>query len=118
MALFNLSDIDISDGGDGQPVQTVIAGEYRYVMYKTGKALVFKGENKEPSYEVTPMGCTCPGDRYSSNPCKHRKAISYLGDGSAVPPVEGTTVKTKDFVNNTQEEKSSGILYNIDDLLA
>lgn len=103
MSLINLSELNLNIDQDAKPVWSVTLGDYRYILYSTNKALVFKGENKEPSYEITPVGCSCPGDRYSSNACKHRKAISYLGDGSAAPPVEGTPVRTKqvmDDINN------------------
>ena len=95
MSLVNLSELSLNIDDDSKPVWSIIVGDYRYILYSTNKALVFKGDNKEPSYEITPVGCSCPGDRYSSNSCKHRKVISYLGDGSAVPPVEGTTVGAK-----------------------
>jgi len=95
MSLVHLSELNIEVEQDTRPMWSIIVGDYRYVLYSTNKALVFKGENKEPSYEVTAISCTCPGDRYSSNACKHRKTITYLGDGSVVPPVEDTTAKTK-----------------------
>ena len=94
MSLVNLSELNLNIDDNSTPVWSVIVGDYRYILYSTNKALIFKGLSKEPSYEITPVGCSCPGDRYSSNPCKHRKVISFLGDGSAVPPIEGTTVKT------------------------
>ena len=108
MGVLNLSELNLEVDA-GHPTWSVMVGDYRYVLYTTGKALVFKGQNIEPSYEVTPVGCTCPGDRYSSNPCKHRKALTYLGDGSAVPPEEGTTVRVR--------EDSSDISYDLEDLL-
>jgi hypothetical protein len=108
MGLFDLSDLDI-DGSGTEPTKSVKDGAYTYEFYPAGKVLVYKGEQEVPSYEVTPMGCTCPGDRYSSNPCKHRKMVSSLGDGSAVPPVEDTAVRAKE---------TSDDLFSLDDLLA
>lgn len=95
MSLVDLSSLNLDVEGTAVPQWSVKVGDYRYVLFTTGKALVFKGGSEEPSYEITPLGCSCPGDRYNSNPCKHRKAITYLGDGSAVPPEEGTTVEAK-----------------------
>jgi len=108
MGVLNLSDLNL-EVDSGHPMWSVMAGDYRYVLYTTGKALVFKGDNREPSYEVTQVGCTCPGDRYSSNPCKHRKALTYIGDGSAVPSEEDTAVRAK--------EVSEDIDYDVEDLL-
>lgn len=108
MGVLNLSELNLEVDA-GSPMWSVSVGDYRYVLYTTGKALVFKGDNSEPSYEVTPVGCTCPGDRYSSNPCKHRKALTFLGDGSAAPPEEGTAVRAK--------EASESIDYDVEDLL-
>jgi len=106
MGFVNLSELDIEVEAGSKPLWSVIIGDYRYVLYSAGKALVYKGDSREPSYEVSPVGCTCPGDRYSSNPCKHRKAISYIGDGSAAPPIEDTAVRVKE-----------GPAYSVEDLL-
>ena len=95
MSLIHLSELNIEVEKDAQPLWSIIVGDYRYVLYSTNRALVFKGDNREPSYEVTAISCTCPGDRYSSNACKHRKTITFLGDGSAVPSVGDTTMKAK-----------------------
>jgi len=95
MSLFNLTELNIEVDQNSQPMWSIVVGDYRYVLFSTNKALVFKGENQEPSYEITPVGCTCPGDRYSSNSCKHRKTISFLGDGSTAPPVEGIAARAK-----------------------
>jgi hypothetical protein len=91
--LINISELNIEVDAGSKPMWSIVVGDYRYVLFSTNKALIFKGDNQEPSYEVTPVGCTCPGDRYSSNACKHRKAISFIGDGSAEPPVEDTSVR-------------------------
>ena len=98
MALIDISNIDLDSDGDSRPLWTVVADGYKYVLFTNHKALVYKGDNEEPSYEVTPVGCSCPGDRYSSNLCKHRKALLYIGDGSAVPQEEDTSVSVKEFV--------------------
>lgn len=95
MSFLDLSTLNLEAVSDSVPQWSVKTGEYRYVLYSTGKALVFKGDSQEPSYEVTPLGCTCPGDRYNSNPCKHRKALTFIGDGSSTPPEEGTVEKTR-----------------------
>lgn len=107
MGIVNITDLNTSIDVASKPVWSVAIDGYRYILYSTNKALIFKGENKEPSYEVTSFGCSCPGDRYSDKPCKHRKQLQYLGDGSAVPPIEGTAVKVK------QANKS---ILNTDDL--
>lgn len=86
MGLLDLSKINLNIETDSKPLWSVVLGDYRYVLYTTHKALVFKGEAEEPSYEITPIGCSCPGDRYSQNACKHRKAVSFLGDGSFQAP--------------------------------
>ena len=109
MGFLNLSELNIEVDNDSFPMWSIIVGDYRYVLYSTSKALVFKGDNEEPSYEVTSVGCTCPGDRYSSNACKHRKAISFLGDGSAVPSVGDTAVRAK-------QGSVESVDYDMDDL--
>lgn len=116
MGLVNLSELDLAIDQGSKPIWSIIVGDYRYILYSTNKALVYKGNSTEPSYEITPVGCTCPSDRYSSEACKHQKVLSFLGDGSAVPPVEGTAVRTKDFINSS-EKQTSEVTYNINDLL-
>lgn len=95
MGFVSLTELSLDIDSNSKPLWSIVVDEYRYVLYSTNKALVFKGDNKEPSYEITPIGCSCPGDRYNNNACKHRKIVSFLGDGSAAPPVEGTAVKSK-----------------------
>ena len=104
MNLFDLNTQEINSVDESLPLWSIKVGDYQYILYTTNKALVFKGENKEPVYEITSLGCTCPGDRYSSNACKHRKVISFIGDGSAVPPIEGTAVKAKHPINTVSNK--------------
>lgn len=115
MSLVNLSELNLNIDQDSRPVWSIIVGDYRYVLYSTNKALVFKGENNEPSYEITPVGCSCPSDRYKNDACKHRKIISFIGDGSAVPPEEGTTVRAKEG-NTPVDFQDTESIGSIDDL--
>lgn len=82
MGLIDLSELGI----DSEPTATVVDGNYSYVVYPGGRALVFKGESKEPSYEITPSGCSCPAARYRTDVCKHQKFVLGLGDSSSGNP--------------------------------
>ena len=79
---MDLSSIDIST-----PLWQLNFDGYRYVLFSENKVLVYKGDKQEPSYEITSIGCSCPSDRYRSDMCKHRKVISWIGDGSSGIPV-------------------------------
>lgn len=115
MALINLSEINLEVDSASTPMWSITLDGYRYVLYSTYKVLIFKNDAKEPSYEITPVGCSCPGDRYSNSTCKHRKIVSFLGDGSAAPPIEGTTVKAKQD-SHIAAEPTTEVLYDMDDL--
>ena len=108
MNFLDLSKDSLEIGPDSKPLKTVVEGNYKYVLYSTLNALVFKGDSEEPSYEITPAGCSCPADRYRNDTCKHRKFVLSLGDESATPPVEDTLVRAKE---------ASEELFNVDDLL-
>jgi len=101
MGFLDLSKDSLDIRHDSQPMKIVEDGAYRYVLYSTEKALVFKGGNEEPSYEITPVGCSCPADRYRNDVCKHRKFILALGDSSS-----GTPLNEEPEFNATEPEIS------------
>ena len=85
--LIDISSANVGESVDSsRPLWEVPIGNYRYVLFGVNKVLVYKGDAEAPTYEITNFSCSCPGDRYNANPCKHRKAISYLGDGSPSTP--------------------------------
>jgi len=87
MNFLDLSKDSIEIGPDSKPSKIVEEGNYRYVLYSTSTALVYKGDAQEPSYEITPTGCSCPADRYRNDTCKHRKFVLALGDSSSGIPL-------------------------------
>lgn len=86
MGLLDLSQDSLDIGPDATPTQVVADGNYRYALYTAGRALVYKGESQEPSYEITSAGCSCPASKYRSDVCKHRKFVLGLGDSSSGTP--------------------------------
>lgn len=86
MGIIDLSDYELEIEPNSQPTGTVVEGNYKYVLYSGGRALVYKGDNKEPSYEISPSGCSCPAARYRTDVCKHQKFVLGLGDGSSGNP--------------------------------
>jgi hypothetical protein len=79
VAIVSLDSIDDLSGLS--PMWEVSIGEYRYVLYSGNRAQVFKGDSSVPAYEVTESGCSCPAAQYGNTACKHRAAISWVGDG-------------------------------------
>ena len=64
-----------------------------------------------PRYEITPIGCSCPADRYRSDACKHRGVVSFLGDGSSGSP------DMDPELNTNQKDNSDRVLeHSLDDL--
>ncbi len=86
MGIIDLSTDSLEIGSDSVPTGTHVEGNYKYVTYTGGRALVYKGDSKEPSYEITPAGCSCPAAKYRSDICKHRKYVLGLGDSSSGNP--------------------------------
>jgi len=111
MALVNFSELNLSIDQDSKPLWSIMIDKYRYVLYSTNKALVFKDEDKEPSYEVTPIGCSCPADRYRSDACKHRKTISFLGDGGS-----GTPEMDPELNADLKETSKDSVEFDLDSL--
>lgn len=68
------------------PLWRITIEDYHYVLYSGQKALVFKGESSIPAYEITSTGCNCQAAMYGNANCKHRQAISWVGDGGFTPP--------------------------------
>ena len=77
--------IDITQANDDLsgyvPLWDVSIEGYRFELYSGNRVLVYKGDSSVPAYEVTEEGCTCRAAQYGNTNCKHRSAISWVGDG-------------------------------------
>ena len=115
MAVVSLSDISLETKEESRPQWSVVVGTYRYVLYNDGRALVYKGESTEPNYEITRLGCSCPADRYRSDACKHRKAISFLGDSGTFESSEDENAEVVEESTDPTEVDIDGL--DLDDIL-
>jgi hypothetical protein len=84
--LTDLSELELEE--DTKPLWKIKYESYTYHLFDTKKALIFKGDDEKPAYEINEYGCNCPSRTYRAMPCKHEKVLEWLGEGTESEPEE------------------------------